>query len=104
MNEIQIVKGKIKKYGKDQGKIKELLEHYEMVKVDQEHEMQIEHNTIKRLEDIFKWQQKEHKNQIKHFQKDLDRKIKIIGMIKSCLPEKKIEVPKIPEKELEVEV
>ena len=104
MNEIQIVKGKIKSYGKDLGKIKELLEYYETAKVDQEREMQIERNTIKRLEDIFNWQKKEHKNQIKHFQKDLDRKIKIIVMVKSCLPEEKIEVPKIPEKELEVEV
>lgn len=104
MNEIQIVKGKIKSYGKDEGKIRELLEHYEMAKVDQEREMQIERNTIARLEEIFKWQQKEHKNQIKHFQKDLDRKIKIIAMIKPLLPEEKIEVPDIPEKELEVEV
>lgn len=97
MNEIQIVKGKIKIYGKDQGKIRDLLEYYENAKADQETEIQREKNTIARLEEIFNWQKKESKNQIDIFQKDLNRKIKIIGMIKSCLPEEKIEEPNIPE-------
>ena len=100
MNEIQIVKGKIKLYGKDTGKIQELLDHYEKAKIDQEQEMQIENNTIARLEEIFNWQKKQHEKQIKHFQKDIDRKVKIIGMIKTCLPEEIIEIPK---EEIEVE-